>query len=265
MRYAMAFEYDGQPFCGWQTQAHAPSVQNVVEAALSKVADSPIRVVCSGRTDSGVHALQQVIHFDTEVIRSPRSWVLGCNVNLPDAVSAQWARVVDSDFSARFSATSRTYRYTIINRWARPALERNRQTWVRYPLDHESMQLAAEGLLGEHDFSSFRAAHCQAHHPVRTISTISVIRKDRLIEIDITANAFLYHMVRNIAGSLIPVGRGQQKPEWITQVLQSRSRKAAGKTAAPEGLTYIGPRYPTAFEIPKLPLAAFPEDMLTPK
>lgn len=265
MRYVMAFEYDGQPFCGWQTQPHAPSVQDAVEAALSKVADSNIRVVCSGRTDSGVHALQQVIHFDTEVSRSSRSWVLGCNVNLPDAVSAQWAREVNADFSARFSAISRTYRYTILNRWTRPALQRNRQTWVRYPLDHVSMQRAAEQLLGEHDFSSFRAAHCQAHHPVRSISAITVQRKGLLIEIDITANAFLYHMVRNIAGSLIPVGRGQQTPEWIGEVLRSRSRAAAGKTAAPEGLTYIGPRYPLTLGFPELPLAAFPEDMLAPK
>ncbi|MCF6264016.1 MAG: tRNA pseudouridine(38-40) synthase TruA [Xanthomonadales bacterium] len=265
MRYAMAFEYDGQPFCGWQTQAHAPSVQEEVEAALSKVADSSIRVVCSGRTDSGVHALQQVVHFDTDVSRSSRSWVLGCNVNLPDAISAQWAREVDSDFSARFSAVSRTYRYTIINRWTRPALARHRQTWVRYPLDHELMQQAAEHLLGEHDFTSFRAVHCQAHHPVRTISAIKVRRKDRLIEIDITANAFLYHMVRNIAGSLIPVGRGQQEPEWIAEVLQSKSRAAAGKTAAPEGLIYIGPRYASAQGFPELPLAAFPEHMLALK
>lgn len=262
MRYAMAFEYDGQPYCGWQTQPHAPSVQDCVEAALSKVADSPIKVVCSGRTDSGVHAVQQVIHFDTEVRRSPRSWVLGCNVNLPGSVSAQWACEVDADFSARFSAITRTYRYTIINRWTRPALGRHHQSWVRYPLDHELMQQGANFLLGEHDFSSFRAAHCQAHHPVRTISAINVKRVDNLIEIEVTANAFLYHMVRNIAGSLIPVGRAQQAPEWIAAVLECRSRGAAGKTAPPEGLSYIGPRYPSRLGFPSLLLAAFPADMV---
>ncbi|MBE9548936.1 MAG: tRNA pseudouridine(38-40) synthase TruA [Proteobacteria bacterium] len=262
MRFAMAFEYDGQPYCGWQTQSHAPSVQDCVEAALSKVADAPIKVVCSGRTDSGVHAVQQVIHFDTDVRRSPRSWVLGCNVSLPDSVSAQWACEVDAEFSARFSAITRTYRYTIINRWTRPALGRHQQSWVRYPLDHELMQQGANFLLGKHDFSSFRAAHCQAHHPVRTISAISVKRIDKLIEIDITANAFLYHMVRNIAGSLIPVGRAQQTPEWIEKILQYRSRAAAGKTAPPEGLSYIGPRYPARYGFPGRPLAAFPADMV---
>ena len=220
------------------------------------------KVVCSGRTDSGVHAVQQIIHFDTDVIRSARSWVLGCNVNLPDSISAQWASEVDADFSARFSALTRTYRYTIINRWTRPAIGRHMQTWVRYPLDHELMQQAAISLLGEHDFSSFRAAHCQAHHPIRTITAITVRRINKLIEIDITANAFLYHMVRNIAGSLIPVGRGQQAPEWIAEVLQRQDRDAAGKTAAPEGLSYIGPRYPDSYGFPELPLAAFPTDMV---
>jgi len=260
MRYAMAFEYDGQEFNGWQTQPHAPSVQDAVEAALSRVAAEPIRVVCSGRTDSGVHALQQIIHFDCQAERSSRSWVLGCNVNLPDSVSAQWARPVAENFSARFSATSRTYRYTILNRWTRPALARKRQTWVRYPLDYRPMQEAANYLLGEHDFSSFRAAHCQAHHPVRTITAIEVTPHEDLIEIEITANAFLYHMVRNIVGSLIPVGRGQQAPEWIKQVLEARNRCKAGKTAAPEGLVYVGPHYPQSFTFPDLPLAAFPAE-----
>ncbi len=258
-RYAMAFEYDGQAFSGWQIQSDADSVQAEVESALSVVANQPIKVVCSGRTDSGVHAFQQVVHFDTAKTRSSREWLLGCNSNLPMSVSALWVQAVDADFSARFSATSRAYRYSIMNRWLRPALNRHRFTWVRYPLDVTLMQQAAQYLLGEHDFSSFRAARCQAHHPVREVKAITVTRKKDRIDIDITANAFLYHMVRNIAGSLIRVGRSQQAPEWIAEVLTSRQREMAGTTAAPEGLVFIGPKYPKAYKFPELPLPAFPE------
>ena len=262
MRYAMAFEYDGRPFQGWQSQAHADSVQGAVESALSKVANEPIKVVCSGRTDSGVHALQQVVHFDTEVIRSSRSWILGCNVNLPHSISALWVKEVDAEFNARFSAVSRTYCYTINNCWIRPTLQRHQQTWVRYPLDHEKMQQGANYLIGEHDFTSFRAAHCQAHHPHRTVSAINIRRKDRLIDIEITANAFLYHMVRNIAGSLIPVGRKQRPPEWIAEVLALRCRSAAGKTGPAAGLIYLGAKYPSDFDIPMPPHVDFPADMV---
>ena len=259
-RYAMAFEYDGQDFCGWQSQTHslAPSVQTAVETALSRISDCSIKVVCSGRTDSGVHALQQVIHFDTSAVRSNREWLLGCNANLPESVAALWIQAVDSDFSARFSATSRSYCYAIINRWLRPAINRHRLTWVRYPLDVEAMQQGAQYLLGEHDFSSFRAAGCQAHHPIREVKEISVTRTQARLDINITANAFLYHMVRNIAGSLIVVGRGQQSPDWIAEVLTQKQRQLAGMTAPAEGLSYIGPKYPSAYRLPKMPLPAFP-------
>lgn len=258
-RYAMAFEYDGQEFCGWQIQSDAASVQAAVELSLSAVANHSVKVVCSGRTDAGVHALQQVVHFDTVKVRSSREWLLGCNANLPKSVSALWIQAVDAEFSARFSATSRAYRYSIMNRWLRPALNRHRLTWIRYPLDAKLMQQAAQHLLGEHDFSSFRAARCQAHHPTREIKAITVSRNQDRIDIDITANAFLYHMVRNIAGTLIKVGRGQQTPEWVAKVLASRQRELAGTTAAPEGLIFIGPKYPRAYKLPELPLPAFPE------
>ncbi len=261
----MAFEYDGQEFCGWQTQSNAPSVQAAVEAALSKVAASEIKLTCCGRTDAGVHALQQVVHFDTAVKRSNREWILGCNSNLPAAVSALWIRPVVEEFSARFSATSRSYRYSILNRWTKPAINRHRLTWVRYPLDTESMQVAAQHLLGEHDFSSFRAAGCQAHHPVREIKSIIVSREAERIDIDITANAFLYHMVRNIAGTLIVVGRGQQPSDWVAELLAKRRRELAGTTAAPEGLCFIGPKYPKIYQLPELPLVAFPDKPEAPQ
>lgn len=251
MRIAAGVEYDGSLFAGWQTQPHAPSVQDAVEAALSKVANHPVKVVCAGRTDAGVHALGQVVHFDTAVERRQRSWVLGANSNLPPSVNINWTRAVSSDFHARFGATARSYRYVILNRWVRSAIHATRATWIHEPLDADVMHRAAQHLRGENDFSSYRALACQAKSPVRTIEQISVTRSDEWITLEITANAFLHHMVRNIAGVLISIGKGEQPEVWSREVLERRDRALGGVTAAPHGLYFIGPRYPAEFAIPE--------------
>ncbi len=242
-RIVAGVEYDGSRFFGFQRQRQTPTVQQVLEQAISGVADHPVAVQCAGRTDAGVHATAQVIHFDTRVDRSERAWVLGINTNLVDGVSVLWARQVSGDFHVRFSARSRSYRYRILNRWVRPGLQHGRITWVRAPLDAERMHLAAQGLLGEHDFSSFRAPGCQARHPVRTIHALQVVRRGDEVHIDIRANAFLYHMVRNIAGTLIEVGAGRQSRAWVGEVLESRRRDNAGPTAPADGLYFTGVEY----------------------
>ena len=251
MRVALGIEYDGSRYSGWQQQLHAPSVQEAVESALGKVADHAVSVVCAGRTDAGVHACNQVVHFDTEARRRERSWVLGGNANLPDDINLCWAREVDSDFHARFSAIARSYRYTILNRWVRSALESNRMTWVHQPLDESAMQQAAEHLVGEHDFSSYRALACQAKSPVRTVDYIHVARQDDRITIDIKANAFLHHMVRNIAGVLIEIGKGERPVDWSRDVLGYRDRALGGVTAPPHGLYFLSAHYPEPFGIPQ--------------
>lgn len=257
MRLAAGLEYDGSRFLGWQVQAREPTVQSCVERALSRVANAPVAVTASGRTDAGVHALEQVIHFDTEAERDERSWILGMNSHLPDGISGLWLRPVDDTFNARFSASSRRYRYVILNRQMRPAIDLRRVTWCRKPLDAEAMNEAAQLLRGEHDFTSFRASACQARHPVREIREISVRRRGAFVLIDVSANAFLYHMVRNIAGSLIAVGTGESPAAWIGKVLEARSRDAAGVTAAPDGLYFVKARYPDAFGLPGS-IRAFP-------
>lgn len=251
MRYAIGIEYDGSGFLGWQIQRQEPTVQGVLERALSKVADQPVRVIASGRTDAGVHAMCQVAHFDTSAERSERSWVLGLNSHLPAGASVLWARQVDDDFHARFSAFARSYRYRILNRWVRPALEHGRASWIRQALDADRMNEAAQVLLGEHDFSSFRAANCQATHPVREIQSISVERQGDFVVLDVTANAFLYHMVRNIAGSLVKVGIGEAEPGWLAELLEARDRTLAAPTAPPEGLCFIGARFPRHYALPE--------------
>lgn len=257
-RLALGLEYDGSRFYGWQIQRQTPTVQGVLEQALSRVADEPVQVACGGRTDTGVHALCQVVHFDTRAVRHERAWVLGVNSRLPAGVSALWIRAVPDDFHARFSATGRSYRYRILNRWVRPAVARDHVAWEREPLDAGRMHEAAQQLLGEHDFSSFRAAGCQARHPVRTISAISVRRDGDEVIIDVSANGFLYHMVRNISGSLMAIGRGRQEVQWLARVLQAADRRQGGVTAPPGGLYFLGPSYPAAFALPSHPLAPFP-------
>lgn len=250
MRLALGVEYDGSAFCGWQYQDHSPSVQAVIEEALSTVANEPIRVQCAGRTDTGVHATGQVIHFDTRVERSKRAWVYGTNANLPKEVVILWAQPVDDSFHARFSATRRRYRYVIFNREVRPTFLAYRTSWCYRPLDEKRMQLAAQYLIGEHNFNSYRAVACQAKSPVRTVSKLDITRKGELIYIDIEANAFLHHMVRNIAGVLMEIGRGEQEPEWAQEVLLHQDRTMGGITAPPFGLYLTAVDYPMEYQLP---------------
>ncbi|MCE7951729.1 MAG: tRNA pseudouridine(38-40) synthase TruA [Xanthomonadales bacterium PRO7] len=250
MRIALGIEYDGTDFLGWQRLTHGPTVQGAVEAAVSDIAAEPVQVICAGRTDAGVHARCQVIHFDTQAQRTMRGWTLGPNSRLPASVAVRWARAVREDFHARFSACARRYRYTILNRSARPALEARYVCWERAPLDAEAMHAAAQMLLGENDFSAFRTAACQARSPQRCVQAISVMREGDRVVLDIQANAFLHHMVRNIAGSLRVVGRREQPPEWIAQLLAGRDRSVAGPTSAAQGLVFLGPLYPAEFGLP---------------
>lgn len=250
MRIAAGIEYDGSAFAGWQTQPHAPSVQDGVEQAFSAVADHSVKVVCAGRTDAGVHGLGQVVHFDTDTTRRQRSWALGANSNLPSTINVCWTREVPDDFHARFSALARSYRYTILNRWVRSAVHADRATWIHEPLDAAAMHRAAQFLCGEHDFSSYRALACQAKSPVRRIENIAVRRDDEWITLEVTANAFLHHMVRNIAGVLIAIGKGERPEDWTHELLEHRDRALGGVTAPPQGLYFIGPRYPERFAIP---------------
>jgi tRNA pseudouridine38-40 synthase len=250
MRVALGIEYDGTGYFGWQRLGHGPSLQAEVEAALSFVANHPVAVTCAGRTDAGVHARCQVVHFDTTAQREPRAWVLGATTRLPRALAVLWARPVPDDFSARFSARARRYRYAILNRPIRPALDARFLAWEHVPLDVDTMHAAAQTLLGEQDFSSFRAASCQARHARRNVIAISVRRAGQQVAIEIEANAFLHHMVRNIVGSLLEVGRGERPAAWIAELLAARDRNVAGVTAAPQGLTFVGPRYPAQWHLP---------------
>lgn len=250
MRIALGIEYDGTDFHGWQRLSHAPSVQAALEAALSFVAAHPVEVVCAGRTDAGVHAQCQVVHFESPAQRSARGWMLGANSRLPSSVGVRWTQAVADDFHARFSALSRRYRYTILNRSARPALDARYVAWERQELDAQAMHAAAQALIGEHDFSAFRTAACQARTPDRNVHALSVIRDGDRVLIEIQANAFLHHMVRNIVGSLLPVGRGEQPLDWPARLLAGRDRSVAGPTAAAAGLCFLAPRYPARFGLP---------------
>ena len=253
MRIALGIEYDGRPYCGWQYQDHSPSVQATLEQALSSVADQPIRVICAGRTDTGVHTAEQIVHFDTDVARDEKAWIRGTNVNLPKSISVLWARNVSDTFHARFSAVRRRYRYVIFNRDIRPAFLAGRVAFEYRPLDEARMQEAAQYLLGEHDFNAYRAVACQAKSPIRTVYRLDVTRKDELLLIDIEANAFLHHMVRNIAGVLMTIGAGEQTPQWAKQVLEGRDRSLGGVTGPPDGLYLMEVVYPEEFGLPRLP------------
>ncbi|MCU7811570.1 MAG: tRNA pseudouridine(38-40) synthase TruA [Candidatus Thiodiazotropha sp. (ex Notomyrtea botanica)] len=247
MKIALGVEYDGSAFHGWQFQGDVRSVQESLEIALSKVADHPVTVQCAGRTDTGVHATGQVVHFDTEAVRSVRSWILGTNSNLPNDISISWAKEMPEAFHARFSAIGRHYRYRIINRAYRSALWRDRAVWIHHPLDASRMHLAAQHLVGTHDFSSYRALACQAKHPVRTIHSLDVKREGEMVTIAVHANAFLHHMVRNIAGVLIAIGKGEQPVSWTEEVLGLQDRTLGGVTAQPQGLCLTRVEYPDEF------------------
>ncbi len=253
MRIALGIEYDGSAFAGWQSQLHAVGVQSVVEKALSVVANEPIEVVAAGRTDAGVHASMQVVHFDTTATRDERSWMRGSAANLPKQVSVLWAREVAEGFHARYSAQARRYRYVILNREPRPALTVDRVSWVRDRLDEKRMHEAAQHLVGEHDFSSFRAAQCQSRTPMRHLHEITVGRHGELVVMTVCANAFLHHMVRNIAGVLIAIGIGERPVDWAAQVLSYRDRTLGGVTAVPGGLYLAGIRYAAAHGLPSDP------------
>lgn len=250
MKFAACVEYNGAAYCGWQRLSHAPSVQEEVEKALSKVANHDVSVVCAGRTDSGVHGIGQIIHFETEAERDTRGWLFGSNVNLPDDIGLQWVTPVENDFHARFSALSRRYRYVVLNRQGRPGLLNGRVAWQYHPLDADKMHAAAQALLGEHDFSSFRAAGCQANHAMREMQQISVSRSGEYVYIDVMANAFLHHMVRNIVGSLLPIGAGERPVEWLSALLALKDRTKAGVTAPAQGLYFVYVNYPEHFALP---------------
>lgn len=226
-------------------------MQQLLEEALTLIADESVEVTCAGRTDTGVHATGQVVHFDTGNERSERAWLLGANSNLPEDINVTWARPVDARFHARFSATGRGYRYCILNRPQRSALHRHRAWWVHQPLDEQRMQIASQQLLGKHDFSSFRAAGCGAATPVREITSIALCRTGGWLTLTISADAFLQHMVRNITGSLVTIGLGEESIEWLAAVLAARNRKHAGVAAPPQGLTLVSVDYPQAFGIPE--------------
>ncbi len=263
MRYALGVEYDGSGFLGWQrlskpggareaaSPLEANSVQEALELALSSVAAEPIATICAGRTDAGVHGQCQVVHFDTQVQRSPRGWVLGSTSRLPPGIGALWCVDVADDFSARFSARARRYRYRILNRQVRPTLQRQFLGWEHHALDAAAMHAAAQALRGENDFSSFRSAECQATHPMRNLHQISVRREGEEVIVDVQANAFLHHMVRNIVGSLLLVGRGERPVEWIAELLAAKDRTLAGPTAPAAGLLFVGPLYDAKWNLPE--------------
>jgi tRNA pseudouridine38-40 synthase len=247
MRIAIGVEYDGSRFCGWQTQPSGCSVQDALERALGEIAGVPVATVCAGRTDAGVHAVGQVVHFDTAAARPPSAWTRGTNSRLPSPVSVTWARVVTEEFHARFSALSRSYRYCLLARRERPGLLQGRVGWWHGSLDVDAMRAAASALLGEHDFSAFRAAECQARSPVRVLTRLDIERDGDVVVLDFRANAFLHHMVRNIVGALVYVGAERKSPAWVGELLASRDRSLGAPTFAPDGLYLTGVEYsPTA-------------------
>lgn len=253
-RLAMGIEYDGTRFCGFQRLKHAASVQQAVEDALEKVASAPVRIHASGRTDSGVHATRQIIHFDPPVQRSEKAWIFGSNTNLPRDVAVRWVKPVSDDFHSRLGALGRRYRYILLNQISRPVLERHNVTWCRDPLDADAMHRTAQALVGEHDFSSFRAAGCQSKTPWRQMHFVEVKRYGPIVVIDIQGNAFLHHMIRNIAGALVSVGRGSRDEGHIARLLALKNRRKGDVTAPACGLHFVDSLYDERFDLPKEPL-----------
>ena len=262
-RVALGVSYNGQAYSGWQSQRSGNTIQDKLEAALGRFATHPVSTLCAGRTDAGVHGLMQVVHFDTPLNRPASSWVRGTNTFLPADIAVQWAQPVPQDFHARASAVARRYAYVLLQSPVRPSVDAGRVGWVFHPLDHQAMRQAANHLLGEHDFTSFRASACQAKSPVKILQRIDITRRglgDPHPELgwspcywrfEFQANAFLHHMIRNIMGCLIAVGQGSQPPEWVAQVLAARSRDAAAPTFSPDGLFFQGPVYDAAWGLPQ--------------
>jgi tRNA pseudouridine38-40 synthase len=250
-RIALGIEYDGSRFLGWQTQPGGGAVQDALEPALGAIAGSTVNVTAAGRTDRGVHARSQVIHFDTDAMRPLSAWVRGVNALLPDTVAVLWSHPVDAQFHARYSALSRTYRYELLNRAVRPALAAGRMGWFHRRLDLEKMRAAAAYLVGEHDFSAFRSSECEAKTPVRTLHTLHIEAHGERVEFVLRANAFLHHMVRNIVGTLVYVGKGKHPPEWVAEVLNSRDRAMAAPTFGPEGLYLEKIQYDARWGLPE--------------
>ena len=253
MRIALGLEYDGSAFCGWQTQTTGCGVQDHLEKALEQFLQQEVETVAAGRTDAGVHASAQVVHLDTDIQREPHSWVRGTNTNLHPSARVVWATTVPDDFHARYSARARTYRYLLVNAPVAPAILKGKAGWHHRALEVERMQGAAQALVGEHDFSAFRDAECQAKSPVRTLTRATVERRGGMIVFTLVANAFLHHMVRNIVGSLVYVGDGRQPPEWITELMRQRDRREAAPTFMPDGLYLAGIEYDRAFTLPAFP------------
>ena len=248
--FALGIEYDGSDYHGWQSQEELATIQGKLEQALSTIADAPIKVICAGRTDRGVHAVGQVVNFSTEIARPERAWLFGGNRYLPTDIGIQWVKPVPDTFSARFDALSRRYQYIIYNHTVRNALYATRMTWQCRPLNVEAMHIAAQFLVGEHDFQSYRAQSCQAKSSIREIYEISVQRRDNLVIIDIHANAFLHHMVRNITGVLMRIGVNEQPPVWAKEVLLAKDRTIADVTAPPHGLYLMRVTYPEHYQFP---------------
>jgi tRNA pseudouridine38-40 synthase len=250
-RIALGIEYDGSRFLGWQTQPGGGAVQDALEPALAAIAGAPLSVSAAGRTDRGVHARLQVVHFDTEAARPASAWVRGVNALLPDSVAVLWSREVDAEFHARYSAVSRTYRYVLLNRAVRPALAASRVGWFHLPLDVDEMRAAAALLVGEHDFSAFRSSECQAKTPIRTLHALEIEAHGERIDFVLRANAFLHHMVRNIVGSLVYVGKGKHPPSWVRDVLLSKNRGEAAPTFGPQGLYLEQIQYDARWGLPQ--------------
>lgn len=263
MKIALGVEYLGEKYYGWQRQEKVRSVQEELEKALSFVANEPIEVFCAGRTDSGVHATGQVVHFETQANRPEKAWTFGTNANLPDDIAVRWAKIVDEDFHARFSATARRYRYIILNQKQRGAILSAGVTHYHLPLDHHKMHESAQALLGERDFTSFRAAQCQSKTPWRNVHHVKVTRHGDYIVVDIQANAFLHHMVRNIVGSLLEIGAGNKPVDWMKTLLELKDRSQAAPTAKANGLYLVKAFYPEHFQLPEMPLGPLflPEDL----
>ncbi len=250
MRIALGIEYEGSAFCGWQTQPGGCAVQDSLEAALAQIAGGPVATLCAGRTDTGVHALAQVVHFDSVVARPQSAWVRGVNALLPPSIAVTWAKEVADTFHARFSATARRYRYVLLNQPVRPAADHGRVGWFHAPLDVDRMREAAEALVGEHDFSAFRSSQCQAKSPMRVLKRLAIARQGPYIVFDLAANGFLHHMVRNIVGSLVYVGSGRKPPAWMAALLAARNRNEAAPTFDAAGLYLTGVDYEARWQLP---------------